>query len=682
MTAFRRVLRFTKSTVAAALFGGLLLSAGNARLAAQCPQEDFFFATQSEVDAAADLFADCTEFEHWLAFSFNEEDPINDLSAFSALERVQILQIRTFEHPEGTLSLEPLSGIISVDELHIDNTAEADNFPDFTPLTNLQGQICLIRFRDVAINFSSLSFPGITQLGWLEINRCSSTDGLPAFENLDHLGRLDLRSLHSITDLELPPSLISFGMRDDHCGVVMQNAGLRIADCTNVTSVTGEVQPERFGEVYLRGNLLLTDLDIGSIDSINGMLAITTPRFELFENFKDLRFCRYMDLNYTLNADYPPADTLMIRFGENSNELKIGSPFVSWAGINFNSFCPGHVEFTADIAPYIVGNIILTGNLTEGVTGLANVDSLRGRLEINMPSAANLPDLTGLSYVRRRVVIYPGQSITHLDEFGALRYVGQHLQLEDLPLLSDISGLSALDTVGGSLTLMHLPSLESPGTAFTNTLFLNELKVEHTALTEFPAFENLLEMSPSVFGDHPPLLTVRDNPDLTTMETMPLLETYASMTVFNNPMLSAFSISADAAYSGSLYFIGHPLFSDCAESGLCNAAAQASNYTVNANGDGCWLPQDFDDACALLNVDDHTSGDMEIYAEGDRRLHLCSSRPTGGEVHLFDVSGRLLAAHRLPASDHHILPLPQGSAGIILVRYNSDAGVYAEKIFR
>ncbi|MCK6692943.1 MAG: T9SS type A sorting domain-containing protein, partial [Thermoanaerobaculia bacterium] len=172
----------------------------------------------------------------------------------------------------------------------------------------------------------------------------------------------------------------------------------------------------------------------------------------------------------------------------------------------------------------------------ENLNGFANLEIIRGNLEIETTSLQNLGGLQNLDSLGGDFNLFKNAVLQDFGGLNSLKYIGGSIRMYDAPALQNLDGLDSLNHLGGSLSLQMLPVLK----------YLHALAGVKSALQ----------------GN----IILRNNDALTDLSGIGLLD-------FS--MLQHLELTESAALSG------------CAQPNICAYLEDGGAATIGANESGC-----------------------------------------------------------------------------------------------
>lgn len=471
----------------------------------------------------------------------------------------------------------------------------------------------------------------ITYTGDLTVTTQAEIDALP--EKYTHItGRLDIYGA-DINDLSKFSDLRDIGRR------------LLIQDCPLITDLTGLSSLEAIGSLDANEELVIRRME--GLTTLNGLQSLTSvgrrvgirqnPALTTLEGLNNLVSIGENkitigdddcddtdgeDLGNDALTDYCALGSLLSNIGVSALEAG-GSCIVNNATFN---------PTLQDIAD---GNCtsVYSGDLT--VTTQAEIDAL----PLKYTSITGKLDILG-----------GDGDISDLSKFSELRDIGGRLLIQDCPLLTDLTGLDALEIVGSAST--------------------QELAIRRMAgLVSLNGLQSLKEVSRRIgFWSNPALETldgidnlekIRDN---TVSASDGLIRVGTGDESGANPSLTDF-----CALSGIIGIIGATALDDDPLSYINNYTEFNPTFTEIANGN----------CSASLSVDVFTDSSIQIYPNPASDMFKIKSSISIDSVSIFNMTGKELL--KTNALELNISGL---SSGIYLVKINSGHQSVTKKLIK
>lgn len=294
-----------------------------------------------------------------------------------------------------------------------------------------------------------------------------------------------------------------------------------------------------------------------------------------------------------------------------------------------------------------------------------------------------LEDLSGLSALTsvgndlRIGFIGPAGAsfFTSLTGLENLTTVGGRVEISRLEALTDASALNNL-TSADELRFELLESLTNPP-ALNSLTSVGDIRINETGLSILPEFASLTNM----VGE----LRVEDNPTLPAIDGFTSLEELTgNISISGNPLLTAVSLPEELIFEGELTVMDNPSFANCGTSvSFCNLVTQASVFQLMGNGSECTVPGDVLASCLVLSATD--ANDRESFRVGvaEDFLTVFSNRHfENARIRLFSVDGRSVYAKQTTlVSGESRLDYPALPQGIYLIRIESEDVHFTQKLF-
>jgi hypothetical protein len=246
---------------------------------------------------------------------------------------------------------------------------------------------------------------------------------------------------------------------------------------------------------------------------------------------------------------------------------------------NFQTDYPGCTQ--------IEGNVTITGDNINNITGLSVIISIEGTLDI-----------------------FDNPSLTSLSGLSALTLIGENLIIGDYEfggnsVLQDLTGLNAVSSIGGSLSILSNDALISLA-GLNNVTFINgSLYIRYN-----DALESLsgLDALTSIWGN----LLIEFNPVLTDIsELNTLTSIYGNISIkFNSLLTSLTGLDNIEDIITNLEIYHNNFLSICAVKSICDYLADPnSNVSISVNAAGCNSNEEVEEACGIIGIDEPISGE-------------------------------------------------------------------------
>lgn len=225
-----------------------------------------------------------------------------------------------------------------------------------------------------------------------------------------------------------------------------------------------------------------------------------------------------------------------------------------------NAQCPtGSVTFTsqADVNNFIAtypecteidGDVIIDGATITSLSGLINITSITGAVEIREVSGLqSLGGLDNLETVGTDFILREVEDLVDISALSSLVSVGGELTFRSCPELEDLDGLESLTTVGLGLIVRDCESLTGIE-GLTSVTYVGEILevVECPSLISLAGLENI----ETIIGGEEGALVIEGNDALTSLEGFGSAATVmsGSITISANGHLSYCSVPAICNY--------------------------------------------------------------------------------------------------------------------------------------
>lgn len=490
-----------------------------------------------------------------------------------------------------------------------------------------------ITFLLLMLTIQVMNSQDITFTGNLTVTTQAEIDALP--ENYTHItGRLDiLGNDGDISDLSKFSDLIDVGRR------------LLIQDCPLLTDLTGLSSLEAVGSLDANEELVIRRME--GLTTLNGLQSLTSvgrrvgirqnPALTTLEGLNNLVSIGENkitigdddcddtdgeDLGNDGLTDYCALESLINNIGISA--LEAGGSCIT----NNEAFNPS----LQDIAD---GNCtsVYSGDLT--VTTQAEIDAL----------PINYTHITG------KLDILGGDGdISDLSKFSNLKDIGGRLLIQDCPLLTNLTGLDALEIIG-SASIQELAIRRMDGLVSLDGLQSLKEVSRRIGVWENPVLQTLEGLNN--------LEIIRDN---MVSESDGLIRIGTTSESGANPSLTDF-----CALTGIINIIGATALDDDPLSYINNYTTFNPTFTEISNGN----------CSTSFSVDLFTENNIELYPNPAQALLKIKSSINIDSVSIFSISGK-----ELIKSNALVLDISGLSNGIYIVKINSGNKFVSKKIIK
>jgi hypothetical protein len=660
----------------------------SASLFSQCPPGGVFtLSSQAEIDAFAQNYPDCIDFEGALVIQESTPGDITNLNGLGNLVIVNDLLIFTND------SLRDLSGLFLLlvrQGLVIQNNRSLEN------LTGLDS------LRTVVGNLSVINNPALASLhGLNRLTRALGTTTIADNPSLDTLGGLDILLFGGELRIENNPELQSLRpmrfVRRMTQGVTIRNnpklndfhPDLGIPVLGGNVSLDGLprlpsldfLSPRSTGNLTISNCPLITDLSsFDQLADVSGSLTLANN--DLLSDLSGISFLNPDSLTSIVVTDNPALNTcaievicLALRQGEVPVTVTNNGPDCSTLDDLRNQcdalpLCPYDltIDDETDAAAFaelfpgcdqINGSLIIRAgarNLTplRGIkrvrndirilgADLENLDGLQDIEEVTsleILGATNLQTLAGLEGLQRvgfNVTIDNATELTSLEGLGGLKGVENQMVISEVPELTSLVGLDSLQEIGfGGIWVRNARKLRNL-TGLSQLQRSNGIIVQNCfSFRSLDGLDSLRELGG---------LIVDNASSMTRPGSIPTLKTVDRLVFVNNAGLSSLNglEHLDTVKLG-LIFIDNGQLRDLSalndvEPGILGSTGF---YELSISGNSslsiCAVPL----ICAMLEDPDRVSSFIEGNREG------CNSRAEIEEICLTSVDN-FSASHLIPA---------------------------------
>jgi hypothetical protein len=300
------------------------------------------------------------------------------------------------------------------------------------------------------INSFAFTYPSCTHiLGNVTIE--GNMTNLNPLANLTNIsGNLTIQNTTALSNINGLISLVNIGGNV----TISQNSALQDVNGLNfVTSIGGNLTVSN--NTQLNSIIGLQNINPGTISALQ------------IQNNTALAVCNIPNLcTYLLNPSATHPRTITGNAAACINEIAVmGScsltcpvgDIVFLTQAQVNGFLTAYPDCTE-----ITGSLTIQGNGISNLNGLTNINSISGNLVINQ--ATNLSNLDGLSTLESigGSMGIAQSGVQHLDGLNSLTSIGGALVLQANPQLNDISGLASIDPItitGLGLTIINNPQV-------------------------------------------------------------------------------------------------------------------------------------------------------------------------------------------------------------------------------
>ncbi|HOW26424.1 MAG TPA: T9SS type A sorting domain-containing protein [Bacteroidales bacterium] len=256
--------------------------------------------------------------------------------------------------------------------------------------------------------------------------------------------------------------------------LLIGGTGLGLPGNPNLTSLTGlENLTSIGGKLSIKQNPALTNLNgLEGLTSIEGNIHIS--------NNENLTNCSAQSI-----CDYLTSPNGVVDIFENGPGCNSQSEVASDCGGSIPCLPFGNYYFLlqTDIDNFqtnfpacneLDGNLTITGNSISNLTGLNQVFSIGGSLDIqNCGSLTNLTGLNNLLNVGGNIYLFHNESLISCSGLENLNSIGGSLRMYENNQLLSLSGLENLDAIGGWLGIGTIWNVGDPLLPGGNDLLVN-----------------------------------------------------------------------------------------------------------------------------------------------------------------------------------------------------------------
>jgi hypothetical protein len=293
------------------------------------------------------------------------------------------------------------------------------------------------------------------------------------------------------------------------------------------------------------------------------------------------------------------------------------------------------------------GNLTINGNSITNLTGLNQVLSIGGSLDIkNCGSLTNLTGLNNLSNIGGDIYIFHNESLINFTGLENLGIVGGSFGMYENNQLLSLSGLEYLDTIGGWLNIGTVYTIGVPNPPPGG----NELLINLSSLASLTYVGGGIDI-----GKNNSLLSLSglENIDANTV---------TDLLIGNNNSLSTCDVKSVCDYLSS----------------------PNGTVEIEYNAPGCDSPEEVEAACAITTVEEikTENGITIIPNPSNDKITISSSAIIGvTQLSIFNVSGEKVIERQLTETETqiNISALPRG---VYFVRLQNEKMVEVGKMVK
>jgi hypothetical protein len=545
--------------------------------------------------------------------------------------------------------------------------SEVDAFMDIYPnCTAINGNL-IIGLPTTETDITDLSgLSAITSVGgYLRIRNnpsLTNLDGLSALTSVG--GYLRIRDNPALTNLDGLSALTSVG------------GYLRIRDNPALTNVDGlGTLTSVGGNLRIQGNAALTNLNgLNALTSINGLFNINNNL--VLTNISGLGNIDPNSITELFIQSNPQLSNCAIE--SVCDYLSIESNLATISNNAMGCDSRAEVEEECYSCPFGTITLLTQAEVDAFAITYPNCTQFTGTLKIgNGLATTDISDLGGLSNLQTisgNLILFYNDNLSSLEGLDALTKVGGNLYIYRNNALSDLTGLNALTNVGGTFSIFRNDGL-------MNTTGLNSLSQvgnnliirANAALINLDGMESLNEING--------FLAVRYNTSLIDIQGLENINPNSIEGVYitNNPLLSNCAIENICVYlaeSENIVQIAH-------NADMCNTVVQVEN--------ACDAPFNFAATNREVVVSNHTAfapSASEHNKVTTAQIKLYPN-PTNGQLYLrnveaqrvviFSSQGQHVAQYEKPGSELDLSALPPG---VYYVNILSELESYTARVVK
>lgn len=538
---------------------------------AQCPPGEVVLSSQAQVDSFLIDYPSCTLISGNLFIGKKNAftDPNTNISDLTPL--ANITEVNGLLNIVGNDPLTSLNGLGNIDlaeQLTIQDNASLTDlsqlsqldldgpFPNLTiwtnaVLTNLIGLEGITNANNVSIEDNPLlnslgltSLNTVTTIGLRNLPALLSLNGIGTFTAINDLRIINCDALTNVVGL--PPTLLlngSLSIVDNqnlssllgfNFGTVK---GVFITDNPSLTTIgTLTVTSNLFSGFRIENNPLLA-----SIDNLLGMTGVSFA-FSIADNplLTSLDFPNIVSIiqininrNNGLTTISGFNNLTSIQAGININDNPMLTSVIGFNNLStvfnltfFNNTSLQTVQL--DGIQTVTDRITFRGNSALNNLSLTNLMTVGSNCEFTNSQLTNFNGLSSLSSINGLLVINTHSNLASFSGLSSLQSI-RGISIVNNPLLSDLTGMTALNTNNGRLLIRNNPNLMDL-TGLPTVTPTSEISISTNA-----GLKNLTGLEYLTIA---PKLSISNNANLETLEGLEqLLEVTGSLAIAGNGML-------------------------------------------------------------------------------------------------------------------------------------------------
>lgn len=335
----------------------------------------------------------------------------------------------------------------------------------------------------------------------------------------------------------------------------------------------------------------------------------------------------------------------------------------------------------------IRGSLDIDGTSLKNLAGLHNLDTLGGEFSLaENPLLQDFEGLNSLKYIGGSIWTYDLPALKSLDGLDSLNHLGGSLSLQTLPVLENLHALQNLTDVPGSLRLWycdvlpslaglhHLTNVGTEGDSFSGQLVIADCP----ALENLAGLENLNAVSTLALQTNANLKNLSGLENLDTIRTglsffeNHLLENLnalagvksalkGNITVRNNDALTELSGIGllDFSMLQHLELTGSASLSGCAQPNICAYLEGGGAATIGSNESGCNSVAEVLAACSVGTVSASSGAGFQVFPNplphGEPLQILLENDFFGTvKIEILNLDGRVLQVFETEKTAHNV----------------------------
>ena len=285
-----------------------------------------------------------------------------------------------------------------------------------------------------------------------------------------------------------------------------------------------------------------------------------------------------------------------------------------------------------------------------------NCTKIDGRVIISGDNVQNLDGLSALNSIGGYLTIGFTRSLTNIEGLGNITSLGGSLKIENTYALQNLTGFNNLTSIGGSLTIQY-----------------------NDVLTSLTGIEGLT----SVGGN----LTIGYNKVLTNLTAMKELKTIdGNLSISNNVKLTSITgiANIDNTTISTLYIIYNSILSTCEVQSICNyIAGEVVAANIFHNAEGCNSPQQVQEACqsSVGESNINNSFSITLNPSCDKIIINSLNFTSNFNLSIFNISGQKMFEKKLTNQETEI-NIGNIPRGIYIVRIQTGNAIMTKNVIK